>query len=354
MFNIVYYVLVIVIIIAGGSGTRLWPLSTPDYPKHLLKINGDSKSLLQQTYDRATILSQNIYVVTENGHVNEVMQQLPDLPEDNVVCEPVRRGTANCLIAALQKLEGKCDPDEPIASMHADHYIRDLAGFSNSFNLAKYISIQQNEIVLLGVEPDFPSTAFGYIEKGELLEDQSFAYKVKSFKEKPDFDAARSYLHSGNYLWNCGYFVGSLNTFKKSMEQYAPELYLNYKKLAEVSEEEYRQVYSDFENIAIDYALIEKVPSLIVVPASFDWMDLGSFSDLSTAIGGDEQGNSVSGNTEIEEVNNSLIQNYEEKPLAVIGLDNVVVINNKNGILVLRKDLAQRVGDMSKKFKKES
>src|SRR5665213_2538667 len=149
----------IVVIIAGGSGTRLWPLSTPNYPKHLLKINGDDDSLLQQTYERAQIISDKIYVVTEAGHVSHVMQQLPDISEDNVVCEPGRRGTANCILAALNKIEEHEDPEETIASIHADHYIRDLAGFSNSFNLAKYISSKNNQIVLLGVEPTYPSTA---------------------------------------------------------------------------------------------------------------------------------------------------------------------------------------------------
>lgn len=342
----------IVVIIAGGSGTRLWPLSTPNYPKHLLKVNGDDASLLQHTYERAKILSDKIYVVTEVSHVSHVLQQLPDISEDNVICEPARRGTANCILAALNKIEGREDPDEPIASIHADHFVRDLAGFSNSFNLAKYISSKNNQIVLLGVEPTFPSVGFGYIEKGDLIEDQTFAYKVKSFKEKPDFDTARNYFKSGNYLWNCGYFVGSLNTFKNSIKKFAPALYKNYEKLQGATPDTFQDVYLGLESEPIDTALIEKIEGSIVVPASFDWMDLGSYSDLAEAIGGDEKGNSVKGNTEIEEVENSLIQNHEDKPLAVIGLDNVVVINTPDGILVARKDLSQKVGDVSKRINK--
>jgi len=343
----------IVVIIAGGSGTRLWPLSTPKYPKHLLNITGDNASLLQQTYERAKILSKQIYVVTESSHVSAVMQQLPEIPEDNVICEPGRRGTASCIIAALNKLDGRVDPDEPIASIHADHFIRDLAGFSNSFNLAKYISAKSNKIVLLGVEPTYPSTGFGYIEKGSLVEDQNFAYNVKSFKEKPDFETARMYLRSGNYLWNCGYFVGSMNTFKTSIKKYAPDLYKNLQKLEKVSEDKYNEAYLSFENMPIDTALIERVPDLLVVPASFDWMDMGSFNDLAEAIGGDESGNSTLGKIEVEDVQNSLLQNHEDKPMAVIGLDNIVVINTKDGILVVRKDLAQKVGDVSKRINSE-
>lgn len=343
----------IVIIIAGGSGTRLWPLSTPEYPKHLLKVNGDKTSLLQQTYERAKIISDQIFVVTDASHINHVMRQLPDLSEDNIICEPGRRGTANCILAALLKLELKIDPDEPIASIHSDHYIRDIAGFSNSFNLAKYISSKENKIVLLGVEPTYPSTAFGYIEKGDLLEEQTFSYKVKSFKEKPDFTTAKSYLKTGKYLWNCGYFVGSLNTFKTNIKKYAPKLYINQQALETASADLFNEVYLSFENMPIDTVLIERVPDLLVIPASFDWMDLGSFNDLADAIGGDELGNSITGLIEIEEVQNSLIQNYENKPLAVIGLDNVVVINTAKGLLVVRKDLSQKVGAVSKRFNDE-
>ncbi len=340
----------IIVIIAGGSGTRLWPLSTPDYPKHLLKLNGDDLTLLQHTYERAKLLTDKIYVVSEASHIDHVKEQLPELSKDSFICEPARRGTANCIIAAIQYISTKHDNDEPIASIHADHYIRDTAGFVYSFKTAQETSIKTKRLVLVGVEPDNPSTAFGYIEKGNQIEAENFIFDVKSFKEKPDFDTAKSYLKSGNYLWNCGYFVASVNTFKEKMKTNAPELLDSLNKLDGANASEYNNIYLDFENIAIDYALIEKVPDLIVVPATFDWMDLGSFSDLALAIGGDKDGNGVTGNVEIEEVENSLIQNFDKKPLAVIGLDNIVVINSPNGILVARKDLSQKVGEVSKRI----
>lgn len=340
----------IAIIIAGGSGTRLWPLSTSEYPKHLLKINGDNLSLLQNTYARAKHLADRIYVVSEASHIHHVKDQLPELPETAFIVEPARRGTASCVVTALVNVGREADPDEPIAILSADHYIRDIDGFVHSFKVASDATSQTGRIVLVGVEPDSPATGFGYIEKGELIDERTFVFNVQSFKEKPDYSTAVGYLASGKYLWNCGYFVGSLNTFKKAMQQHAPELYDNYQKLDQASAGHYTDTYLSFESNSIDYALIEKVTDLLVVPASFDWMDLGSFSDLHKAVDSDAAGNHIYGQVESEDIANSFVQNHEDKPLVVIGLDNVVVVNTPIGILVTRKDLAQKVGDVSKRL----
>jgi mannose-1-phosphate guanylyltransferase/mannose-6-phosphate isomerase len=342
---------VIVIIIAGGAGSRLWPLSTPDYPKHLLRINADDLSLLQHTYERAKRLTDKIYVVSEASHSEHVRNQLPDLPEQAIIVEPARRGTANCIIAALDHIAKHEEPGEPVAAMHADHYIRDVAGFVHSFGVANDLAISEKRIVLVGVEPDQPATGFGYIEKAAVLNEEEFAFNVKSFKEKPDFATAQKYFQSGNYLWNCGFFVGCLDTFIDSMERYAPDLFSNYQKLAAASPDSYRETYLSFESIAIDYALIEKVPDLLVVPALFDWIDLGSFADLSKVTAVEQEGNQLLGDKiEIDEVTNSYVQNYEDKPIAIIGMDNLVVVNTPQGLLITRKDLSQKVGDVSKRF----
>jgi mannose-1-phosphate guanylyltransferase len=340
----------IVVIIAGGSGTRLWPLSTPDYPKHLLKINGDSRSLLQHTYDRAREITDKIYVVSDSSHIEHVKEQLSDLPEEAFIVEPARRGTANCIVAALVYISKRHDADEPIASIHADHYIRDTQGFKHSFKVATDASKANGRIVLVGVEPAYPATGFGYIEKNDLFDESNLVYGVKSFKEKPDFATAKQYVNSGNYLWNCGYFVGSVNTFKDKMKSFAPGLLANYEKLESAEDAAFQDAYLGLESDAIDYALIEKVQDLLVVPASFDWMDLGSFTDLHKAVGSDEQGNHFKGRVETESVNNSYIHNEEDKPVAVIGLDNVAVINTPQGLLIVRKDMSQKVGDVSKRI----
>lgn len=339
------------VIIAGGSGTRLWPLSTPDYPKHLLQVNGNHKTLVQSTYDRVSKISSQIFVVTDASHAHHVKDQLPELKDQQFIIEPARRGTASCILAGLAKI-AEIDPDEPIAFVAADHYVRDTTGFHHSFKTAEEISKKEGRIVLIGVEPDYPSTGLGYIEKGQVI-DEAFVFSVKAFKEKPDYQTAKKYVKSGDFLWNCGYFVGSLNTFLRSMKDFAPDMRQAYKTLADAkADKAFNDAYLKLENISIDYALIERVKDLLVVPASFDWMDLGSYSDLHKAAESDPDGNHARGDVEIADVQNSFLQNHEDKPMAVIGLDNIAVINTKDGILITRKDLSQAVGDMAKKIHK--
>jgi mannose-1-phosphate guanylyltransferase/mannose-6-phosphate isomerase len=341
----------ITVIIAGGSGTRLWPLSTPAYPKHLLKVNGDTRSLLQNTYHRAKEVGSDVYVVPEISHAHHVKEQLPDLPDDAFVVEPARRGTASCVVAALAHLHGKHDPEEPIAFIAADHYVRDVSGFVQSFKIAGEASKRESRIVLVGVEPDYPAIGLGYIQKGELLDKDALVYNVHSFKEKPAYEVAKEYVKSGNYLWNCSYFIGSIKTFEQNMKDHAPGMYANYQALRAIkSPEEYKKTYLGLETDTIDYALIEHVDNLLVMPAAFDWKDLGSYSDLHKATQTDEARNYVVGQAELDDVENSFIHNEEEKPLAVVGLDNVVVVNTKSGILVARKDLSKKIGQISKRI----
>lgn len=342
----------IIVIIAGGSGTRLWPLSTPEYPKHLLALTSE-RTMVQSTYDRARSVADTVYVVTEASHSDELMAQLPELEDSNFIIEPGRRGTASCVVAALEVVSRHHKPDEPVAFIHADHHVRDVEGFARSFMIAAAASIDKKKITLVGVEPTYAATGFGYIEKSDPIRIDSIVHNVASFKEKPDFDTARDYVESGRYLWNCGYFVATIEIFTDSMQKWAPTLLSNLEKLRNVAdnEKEYRETYLSFENDTIDYALIEKIDGLLSVPATFDWVDVGSFKDLHEANASDEAGNFVQGeDVHHVELENAFIRNEENKPLVVIGLDNIVVVNTGDGILVARKDMSQRVGEIAKKL----
>lgn len=337
----------IVVIIAGGSGTRLWPLSTPERPKHLLNLTGD-ETLLQASYRRSKALTDKVYVITEAGHAHLVREQLPELPADAFIVEPARRGTANCFVAGMHYIKSKGhDLDEPIAFNSADHYIRDTKGFVRSFRIAEKASRKHKKVTQVGVEPTYPSTGFGYIHKNGTLDSDS-VYEVLGFKEKPSFDLAQKYLKTGEYLWNCSYYIGSVNTFERDFEKYAPSLKKNFDALCQTKDEaSYEKAYLSFETDTIDFAFSDHVPekTFLAVPASFDWMDLGSFKDAHDAVETNEVGNYAHGERIATiEVENSFIRNdNSEVPVVVIGLDNVVVVNTPHGLLVARKDLSQKV-----------
>ena len=346
----------IAVIIAGGSGTRLWPLSTSTQPKQLLALTSE-RTMVQQAYDRARKLGDTIYVVTEASHAGALRAQLPELPDEAFLIEPGRRGTAHCIVLALDYINRHHDRTEPIAFIHSDHNVRDAQGFAHSFDTAARVSHERGCITLIGIEPTFPSTGFGYIQRDGVIDVQAGVYNVESFKEKPDYETAKQYVESGNYLWNCGYFVGSVDVFRNEMQRSAPGLWSNYQTLASIADfgsEAYNHAYLALDNQVIDIALIEKAHQLAMVSASFDWMDIGNFKDLHDAVAKDEAGNYAYGdNIHAIDVANTYIRNEQpDKPVAVIGLDNVVVVNTPDGVLVARRDVAAKCGDIAKKLQK--
>lgn len=346
--------IMIIVIIAGGSGTRLWPLSTSTQPKQLLALTSE-RTMVQQAYDRARKLGDTIYVVTEASHAGALRAQLPELPDEAFLIEPGRRGTAHCIVFALDYINRHHDQTEPIAFIHSDHNVRDTQGFAHSFDTAARISRERGCITLIGIEPTFPSTGFGYIQRDGVIDAQAGVYNVESFKEKPDYETAKQYVESGNYLWNCGYFVGSVEVFMNEMQRSAPDLWSNYQTLASIADfgsEAYNHAYLALDNQVIDIALIEKAHQLAMVSASFDWMDIGNFKDLHDAVAKDEAGNYAYGdNIHTIDVANTYIRNEQpDKPVAVIGLDNVVVVNTPDGVLVARRDVAAKCGDIAKKL----
>lgn len=341
----------IIVIVAGGSGTRLWPLSTNKYPKHLLSLT-NKRSLLQDTVDRAEKLTSTdkIYIVSEKSHVEHVYDQLDNIPKENVLVEPARRGTASCIALMLSHIK-KCslDNNEAILFLWADHLIRDVRGFTATALKAGDIAERRQKVVLIGVEPTYPSTGLGYMKKGENLEGWMDVYTFAGFVEKPDSETAKKYFESGQYMWNTGYLVATLACFEKEMEKNPEALALRYNKLLEAVD--INEEYEKLTSIAIDYEFSELLEEGVVMPGSFDWIDVGSFQDLHNISPQDAKGNYTSGEKiHLENSTNSYVRNDQDENIVVMGLDNVVVINSKNGLLVTNKNYAQSVGDVAKKI----
>lgn len=341
----------ITVIIAGGSGTRLWPLSTKEYPKHLLALTND-KSLLQNTVDRVQRFAKqdHIFVVTEATHAKHVVKQLGLLPKENILIEPGRRGTASCVLMGLNHIKKLGLPtDEPIIFLWADHLIRDNEGFVASALRAGELSKTENKLVFVGVEPTYPAAGFNYMQKDGPVDGWFNTFHLEKFTEKPDKKTAESYLSSGRYLWNAGYLVGSLGVFEDNMQRVAPKLYKDYESLGKASD--FNVEYLKLQNETIDAALSEKVKDGLIVPGTFDWVDVGSFGDLHAVSSTNDDGNHIWGSDiELESTTNSYVRNEGNEPVAVIGLDNIVVVNTPNGVLVANKNYSQKVGDIAKKI----
>jgi mannose-1-phosphate guanylyltransferase len=337
----------IICIIAGGSGTRLWPLSQPDYPKHLLRLTGE-QSLLQNTYDRVLESTDQIYVITEASHADAVRLQLPGLDPDRVLVEPGRRGTASCIAYALAVI-GVDHHNETVGFLAADHHIADTAGFGATVSAAGQASESERLITLIGLQPTYPATGFGYIQSGDLVAtiDGIPVKKAHRFVEKPAYDLAKSYIADGNYLWNLSLFIAPHEVFVDTMNRYSPVLYAGYESLvSSVGRPEFRQAYLDLPTDSIDYALMEHVPDLLVVPGQFDWADVGSFTDLHAILRGMD-GNAMAGEVYQVDCEDSMIH-ASDKPIVAIGLSGIVVIDTPEGLLVCSKEQSQKVGDMAK------
>ncbi len=338
-----------IVIIAGGQGTRLWPLSRPDQPKHLLSlINEDS--LLQNTISRVEGLTKSIYIVPEASHAEDVKAQLPKY-KNNVIVEPTRRGTAHCILFALAKLKKIIPKDEVIVFLHADHHIGDIESFKETVEAAVKASSEMNKITLIGVAPDYPATGFGYIKTGKEVtnEDDLPVLSVEKFVEKPDAKTARTYFKSKKYLWNLGLFAGSIETFETEIKKSNKALWKRYEQL---QQKDYLKHYLEFPNEPIDTELIEKVKDLIVIPGHFDWADVGSFKDLYEILRNGES-NVHKGNVYDIDSKESLVI-ADKKPIITIGLENLIVIDTPEGILVCPKDKCQLVKDGVEKLKSKN
>ncbi|HUC20146.1 MAG TPA: sugar phosphate nucleotidyltransferase, partial [Candidatus Polarisedimenticolaceae bacterium] len=260
----------IIVIIAGGSGTRLWPLSQADHPKHLLTLTGKT-SLLQNTVARARKITPTVYVITERSQVGEVHKQLPDIPSNYIIAEPGRRGTASCIVLALATLAQHHPVSEPVVFFHSDSHIADQEGFAKAVETAAAASAQHSQIALIGIRPTYAATGFGYIHRGAPVKNRQELYEVRSFMEKPNAATANKYLKEGTYLWNIGLFAAPIKVWHAAFKKYAPDLAEGYDALAKAMEAPgtLSESYLALKNQPIDTALIERAEDLLVVPGSF-------------------------------------------------------------------------------------
>lgn len=341
-----------VVIMAGGIGSRFWPMSTPQCPKQFIDVMGCGRTLLQLTVDRfAGICDPScVWVVTSQQYVSTVQEQLPDVPAENILAEPCRRNTAPCIAFVAWKIKKKY-PNANIVVTPSDALVLDTTEFRRVITQALAFTAQSDSVVTIGIRPNRPETGYGYIAMGQPIVNSEIC-KVDQFKEKPNLDVAKSYLAAGNYLWNAGIFVWNVNTIVNSITAYQPDLAQIFDRIApafytDSENEVVNNLFPTCPNISIDYAVMEKSPHIYVHPADFGWSDLGTWGSLHTHIAHDENGNAVVGNVALYESSNCIVHVPQNRRVVVQGLDGYIVAEKNGTLLICRLDAEQRIKDFS-------
>lgn len=337
------------IILAGGSGSRLWPLSRAEYPKQLLKFD-DKGSLLQKTFKRLCTYSKpsEIVTVTNVKHYSNIKLQLNKIDVSNaVIGEPLGKNTAPAIAATLEYFRQHSKEDDVVLIVPADHLINDVEGFNRTVAEGKILA-EQGYIVTFGIKPNYPETGYGYIKTEKEL---STGYKVEKFVEKPNLETAKKYLNSGNYYWNGGIFMGRISTFLNEFKKYTPEIYANLEELDFLTSTQINYaVYEKMPSISIDYAIMEKSSKIALVELQSDWNDLGSWQSIYNVKTKDENGNVLTGKVVVDNVKNSLI--YSQKEIvAVSGLEDIILVETEDAIMACKLDESQNVKHLYEKLK---
>lgn len=335
------------IIMAGGGGTRFWPLSRKETPKQLLNLSG-KELMINETIDRITsvIPKKDIFIVTNHSQVGKMEEATKTrIQKEHILSEPAARNTAACIGYAAMEIIKKYG-DGIMCIFPADHFIKDELTFSKTLVSAINVAEKEDKLVTMGITPTFPSTGYGYI-KYDKVDTEGEAFKVLEFKEKPDEETAKKYVESGEYAWNSGMFVWKASTILKYFEKLLPDIYENLKTMGDAmdtSEEEnvISRIYPDIRSISIDYGIMEKADDVVVIPAEFGWSDVGSWDNLGVLYEADDNGNIVHGNHIGVDTKNSVIY-AKNKLIATIDVKNVVVVETDDTVLVCKKDKSQNV-----------
>jgi mannose-1-phosphate guanylyltransferase len=333
---------------AGGVGSRFWPVSTSDFPKQFHDMLGSGSTLIQKTFSRLSKLipAENILILTNERYNNLVLEQLPMVKQEQVLLEPAMRNTAPCILYASLKIQ-KQNPEALMVVAPSDHWIEDEDEFSRNLQQCFDFCQKDNALMTLGIQPTFPNTGFGYIEFDKS--DSNPIKKVNQFREKPDYETAKSFLQAGNFLWNGGIFIWSVKAITEAFEKFQPQM----NDLFQLGVESYNssnekkfidQNYANAENISIDYAVMEKAKNVYVLPATFDWNDLGTWGQLHEKLDKDENNNGViNAKVVMENASNNIVRSDANKIIVIDGLHDYIIVDKEGILLIYPKSKEQDI-----------
>lgn len=344
------------VIMAGGVGSRFWPMSTAEKPKQFIDVLGVGKTLLQLTVERFNKLvsPENIWVVTNQKYVDIVREQLPEMPAGNILCEPCRRNTAPCIAYVSWRIKSK-DPKANIVVTPSDHIVMNVQEFQRVITECMNFTAESDAIVTLGMKPTRPETGYGYIQadlSASSLRNKGI-FRVDSFREKPDLKTAEQYIKKNYYFWNAGIFIWNVSTIVNAFRIYQPKMNKIFEQMLSIygtpqEQEMINEKFPQCENISVDYAIMEKAEEIFVCPADFGWSDLGTWGSLQTQSKRDIYGNALIGeNISVFDTHNCMIHTTQEKKVVVQGLDGYIVAENNDTLLICKLSEEQRIKQFS-------
>lgn len=337
------------VIMAGGGGTRFWPLSRQEKPKQILNLSGKD-TMIGETVSRLSLVvpKEDIFIVTNEAQRESILFAVGGrIAEDHIMLEPVGRNTAACIgYAAFEVLEKYGDGILVITP--SDAYIRDVSLFAETLKTAVRVALSEDKLVTIGIEPTFPATGYGYMEYD--MQSEVLAKPVLEFKEKPDRATAEVYLKRGNYVWNSGMFIWKASTILGAFQKYLPDIYQKLSQIAEhfgrdTESEVLKEIYPQIRSISIDYGIMEKADNVVVIPAEFGWSDVGSWDMFGVLHEKDKYGNIIIGN-QINIDTTNTVSYAKNKMVATIGVDNLVIVDTEDALLVCSAKEAQRVKEV--------
>ncbi len=343
------------IIMAGGVGSRFWPVSTADFPKQFHDMLGAGSTLIQKTFSRLSQLipAENILILTNEKYSQIVLEQLPQVKPTQVLLEPAMRNTAPCILYASLKIK-KQNPNALIVVAPSDHWIEDEVAFNENLSHCFDFCNKNDALMTLGIQPTFANTGFGYIEYNK--QDDNIVKKVAQFREKPNVETAKSFLASGNFLWNGGIFIWSATSIIAAFEKFQPAMNALFLEGFDsyntpIEKDFIAQNYAKAENISIDYAVMEGAENVYVLPATFDWNDLGTWGSLHEKLPKDVQNNTVVNATVLlEDASNNIISTAKNKKVIINGLEDFIIVDKDDVLLIYPKSKEQDIKTLAGKI----